>query len=110
MPLSFRDARSRGACAARRASELVFCAAIVSCTALRPPASPASQVSPEPQPTAAPTKEPERVVAPSEDTLAGWLTARLPKGGTLSTRADGSVAVAHQVQDNETLREVADAY
>src|SRR5688500_1413490 len=110
MPSSLKNARSRGAAAARRASELVFCAAMVGCTALRAPASPASPASPEPQQAATPISEPQRVVAPSEDTLAGWLTARLPKGGTLTTRSDGSIAVAHQVQDSETLRDVADAY
>ena len=80
---------------------------MVGCTALR---SPASTATPEPPPVAAPVNEPARAVAPSEDTLAGWLTARLPKGGTLATRSDGSIAITHSVQGNETLREVADAY
>src|SRR5688500_13408711 len=108
MPSSVKNARSRSGAIARRASELAVCAAMVGCTAFR---SPANTASPEAAPrVAAPAKEPERAAAPSEDTLAGWLTARLPKGGTLSTRPDGSIAIAHSVRENETLRDVADAY
>jgi hypothetical protein len=104
MPFSAPSARSRSAGLARGASVLVWLVATLSCTRAREP------VTPPAPPVAAPATEPERAVAPPEDTLAGWLTARLPKGGMLSTRSDGTIAVAHTVQGNETLRDVADAY
>ena len=107
MALFVKNARSRGAVLARRASEIALCVVMVGCTAFRRPANTSSPEAPR---VAAPVKEPEPPVAPSEDTLAGWLTARLPKGGTLTTRSDGSPAIVHSVQNNETLRDVAEAY
>jgi hypothetical protein len=80
---------------------------MVGCTAFRRPATTASPEAPR---IAVSTKEPEQVAPPSEDTLAGWLTARLPKGGALTPHPDGSIAVAHEIQANETLRDVAEAY
>src|SRR6185503_12797974 len=79
----------------------------VGCTAMRLPASPDRQA-------AAPAAQPEAPAAPSappsEDTLAGWLTVRLPKGGAVASRSDGSIAIEHVVGDNENLRDIAEAY
>jgi hypothetical protein len=69
-------------------------------------------VTPEPSP-ANPVAQGDAVVAaspPSEDTLAGWLTARLPKGGELISGTDGAITVEHTVQDGETLRSIAEDY
>jgi hypothetical protein len=107
MPFSVKNARSRRALLARRVGELTLCIALVGCAALPRPVPTAV---PETSAASASAKEPDASVAPAEGTLAWWLTARLPKGGTLSTRSDGSIAVAHTVQGNETLRDVADAY
>jgi hypothetical protein len=80
-------------------------ASAVGCAGLHRPA--ASEAAP---PAAPLTKEREPEVAPSEDTLPGWLATHIPKGGKVSARPDGTIAVEHTVQDNETLRDVADAY
>jgi hypothetical protein len=89
---------------ALRATPIVIAASFAGCAVHRAPAPL------EPAPSAALAKDVERVVPPSEDTLPGWLAARVPKGGKVSTRPDGSIAVEHTVQGNETLRDVADAY
>jgi len=73
------------------------------CAAVRAPATPAP-------PAAAPQPQPEPPAAPPENTLAGWLTARLPKGGALTALADGTIAIEHAVQDNESLQDIATAY
>jgi len=78
---------------------------MVGCTAVRTPVTP--------EPPAASAAEPEATPgppSPPEDTLAGWLTTRLPKGGKLTSGADGSIVVEHSVQDSETVRSIADAY
>src|SRR5262245_41476225 len=95
--------RLRYATLARWGVEFVFVAAATSCTAMRQPATPQEQVAP----TAAKSEAPP---PPSEDSLAGWLTARLPKGGTLTSRADGTIAIEHTVQENETLDDIGAAY
>jgi hypothetical protein len=50
------------------------------------------------------------VSAFADGALASWLAGHLPKGGSLSERDDRSLAVAHDVQDGETLADVAGAY
>jgi len=87
----------------RRAAEFVLVAATASCTAMRQPATPQEQA-------VSPATKPEAPAAPSEDTLAGWLTARLPQGGTLTSRPDGTIAIEHTVQESETLDDIASAY
>jgi hypothetical protein len=104
MALCNIDVRSRRAPLARWVTELVLFATVVSCTAMRQPATPEVQA-------AVPVAPPEQPPAPpSEDTLAGWLTARLPKGGALTSRPDGTIAVEHTVQNNESLAEISTAY
>jgi hypothetical protein len=88
---------------ARWAVEFVFVAAATGCTAMRQPATPQEQA-------ALPAAKADVPPPPSEDSLAGWLTARLPKGGTLTSRTEGTIAVEHTVQENETLDDIGAAY
>lgn len=58
---------------------------------------------------------PKRDVIPepltfADPVLAFWLSERLPQGGQLVRRPDGSAGVVHRVQPDQTLRDVADAY
>ena len=64
----------------------------------------------EPAPDAAPLLSQEHAVAPAENALERWLSSRLPKGGTVAASDDGTIAVRHVVQENETLRDIAEAY
>jgi hypothetical protein len=105
--MDFYVSRIRFRCATlgHQAKAIAVSAMMVGCTALRAPAPP--EVPEAATPAAAPA---EHAVVPSEDTLPGWLSMRLPKGGKLATRGDGSFGVEHAVQPGETLRDVADAY
>ena len=57
-----------------------------------------------------PESDREPISALADGALASWLNARLPKGGSLAERDDRSIAIAHTVQPNETLADVAAAY
>jgi len=46
----------------------------------------------------------------AESALATWLGERLPKGGSLVARDERSIDVVHEVQDDETLADIAEAY
>jgi hypothetical protein len=104
MALPIVNVRSGCATLARWATEVVVFAATVGCTAMQRPAAPALP------PEAPVAQVPQASPAPSEDTLAGWLAARLPRGGTLTSRPDGAIALEHAVQGNESLQDVAAAY
>src|SRR5689334_2005370 len=86
MDLSVVEFGSRVQPLARWLTEIVLAGAMIGCTAMRSPAAPEAQVVATPA-------QPEAPAAPSEDSLAGWLTARLPKGGALTSRPDGTIAV-----------------
>jgi hypothetical protein len=60
---------------------------------------------------AANVAKPEKPVSAFADSaLASWLAGHLPKGGSLSEHDDRSLAVVHEVQDSESVADVADAY
>lgn len=103
MDLFVVELGSRAKPLARWFTEIALAAAMTGCTAVRSPATPETQIVARPAP-------PEAPAAPAEDSLAGWLAARVPKGGAVSTRPDGTIAVEHTVQDNESLSDVAGAY
>jgi len=109
MPLSVVNVRSRRSPLIGRATAFLFSAALVGCTALRRPAVPEA-AAPAAQGTVPAVAQPDGPAAPAEDTLAGWLTARLPKGGALTARSDGTIGIEHVVQDKESLNAVAEAY
>jgi hypothetical protein len=104
MALTIANIEARSLPLVRWANGVVLSAAMIGCTATRSPVTPAAQAP------AAVIAQPDPPSAPSEDTLAGWLTARLPKGGTLTSRADGTIAIDHAVQVNESLQDIAAAY
>jgi hypothetical protein len=47
---------------------------------------------------------------PPASELAGWLKAKLPRGGDLAGGPDGIVSIIHQVQPDDTIAKIADAY
>ncbi len=98
----------RGALA-RVAGRLLACGALVGCSGAQPPPAPAPGLPAAP--SARPTETtPNREVEFADKALGAWLASRLPNGGALTNRADGSPGIVHSVQENETVADVAESY
>jgi hypothetical protein len=54
--------------------------------------------------------EPAAKVPFADPALASWMGARLPRGGEVVPRPDGTVAIQHAVQENENVDTVAESY
>jgi hypothetical protein len=55
-------------------------------------------------------EEPSARVPFADPALADWIGTRLPRGGEVVARADGSPSINHAVQENENIDTVAEAY
>jgi len=55
-------------------------------------------------------EEPLARVPFADAALADWIEARLPRGGAVVPRADGSASINHTVQENENVDTVAESY
>jgi hypothetical protein len=88
--------------ACRECAGVALPIALVSCSASRalPPPAPAT-------PPIAVTPPAPRF---ADERLAAWLAARLPKGGALTPRADGSIGIAHTLLAGQSIDDVAGAY
>jgi hypothetical protein len=74
-------------------------------------ASSASVTAPTAPIAAAPASiEPAAPREFADKALAAWLTARLPKGGSLVEENDRALGVVHVVAEKETIADLADAY
>src|SRR4051794_36366483 len=75
-----------------------------------PPVAATSAPPADPPPPTSLLESP--LVAPplANTALGAWLSARLPPGGVVSARPDGSPLVRHILRDGENIDTVADAY
>jgi hypothetical protein len=82
---------------------LAIASLLVACSAARVPPPPPPPKTP---PVAAQPRAPDF----ADKALAEWIGARLPKGGALVARADGTIGIAHTVQVAQSVGNVAEAY